>query len=63
MIDNTRLLVKTAAITPGEKPVIVTPNAVPLAGGCSKSGVTIRQMDNPTDKEYVLIEANVDVCE
>jgi len=36
------LLVKTAITTLGEKPVMATPKAVPLAGGCSASKATIK---------------------
>ena len=42
-----------AIITFNEKPLITTPNAVPLAGGCSKSRATITKIDNPTVREYM----------
>jgi len=48
-------LVKTAIITFKEKPLITTPRAVPLAGGCSKSRATIKNMDRPTVREYIMI--------
>ncbi|MDP6043469.1 MAG: hypothetical protein QF906_00350 [Dehalococcoidales bacterium] len=32
---STRLLVETAVMAPGEKPVMATPNAVPPAGECA----------------------------
>ena len=42
------LPVITAINTPGEKPTMATPKAVPLAGGCSRSRATIKKADNPT---------------
>ena len=48
-----RALVKTAIKTLNEKPPMATPNAVPLAGGCSKSTATIRKIDKPTIAEYI----------
>ena len=42
---------------------MVTPKAVPLAGGCSTSRATIRQMEMPTASENTIIEDRVEVCE
>ena len=56
------LLVKTAIITLGEKPVMAIPNAVPPAGGCSTSSATIKQIAMPTASENTRIEGNIDWC-
>jgi len=55
------MLVSTAIITSGEKPVRAIPSAVPLAGGCSKSKATIRQIEIPTAVESTKAVVNVDV--
>ena len=60
--DRTRLLVTTAIITPGEKPVMATPRAVPLAGGCSKSSATMRQIEIPTARAKTLMDVRVEGC-
>jgi len=51
-IDSKILLETTAIITCNENPVIATPSAVPLAGGCSQSKATIRKIETPTASAY-----------
>lgn len=46
--DSIMALVTTAMATPGENPVMATPKAVPLAGGCSVFVITIKKMEIPT---------------
>jgi len=54
------LLVRTASITLGEKPVMAIPRAVPLAGGCSTSSATISRMEIPTATEYTITAAKIE---
>ena len=56
------LLVKTAIITLGEKPVRAIPKAVPLAGGCSTSMATINQIEIPTASDSMTMKARVEEC-
>lgn len=46
--DSIMVLVTTAMATPGENPVMATPKAVPLVGGCSVFVTTIKKMEIPT---------------
>ena len=41
---------------------MVTPKAVPLAGGCSKSKATIKQIEIPTASENTIMEDRVEEC-
>ena len=36
------------------KPFMATPNAVPEAGGCSVSVMTMRKIESPTAIEYMI---------
>ncbi len=56
------LLVRTVIATLIEKPVIATPKAVPLAGGCSKSSVTINNIEMPTASAYMIIDEKAEEC-
>ncbi len=38
-----------------EKGFRATPRAVPQAGGCSKSNVTMKKIDKPTVNEYTIM--------
>lgn len=58
--DNIRLLVRTAIITSGEKPVMAVPREVPLAGGCSTSRATIKQIEIPTASESTMMRDSVE---
>lgn len=42
-----------------ENPIIVTPNAVPDAGGCSVSMMTIIKIDKPTASAYTIVDASM----
>lgn len=56
------VLVKIAIAILREKPVIATPKAVPLAGGCSVSVATIKNIEMATANEYTMIEERTEGC-
>lgn len=62
MSDNIITLVITAIMTFGENPLIATPKAVPDAGGCSVSIITIMKIEEPTASEYKIMENKNEVC-
>jgi len=60
--DKVTALVTTAIITPGEGPMIATPKAVPDAGGCSISAITITKIESPTASEYTITDCKKEGC-
>ncbi len=60
--ESVTVLVKMAMATLRENPVIATPKAVPLAGGCSVSELTIKNIEIATASEYMIIEERSEGC-
>ena len=62
-ISDNRITLATIAIaTSLENPIIVTPNAVPDAGGCSVSIITMMKIEHPTASAYTIVDVNIELA-